>query len=103
VEKRMARREDARARDASPDIANVPGGGDMYGDDSFAAARDRQAASVSNDMGVLNFNAAIIAVDVCPVRVGPFTSHKGKPVDVTFLAGSLWSQQGPRCWNCQLS
>jgi len=44
VEKRMARREDAHARDASPDIAAIPGGGDMYGggDDSFAAARNRQ-------------------------------------------------------------
>lgn len=42
VEKRIARREDARAREASPDVAVIPGGGDMYGgDDSFAAARSR--------------------------------------------------------------
>ena len=35
-------REDAKARDASPDRAFLPGGGDMMGgDDSFAAAKAR--------------------------------------------------------------
>ena len=49
IEKRMARREDARARDASPDLAHIPGGGDMYGgDDSFAAARNRQTTLLSS-------------------------------------------------------
>ena len=45
VEARMARREEARARDGSPDTANLPGGGDamgLGGDDSFAAAQQRQ-------------------------------------------------------------
>ena len=39
-----ARREDAKARDASPDVVHLPGGGDPMGasgDDSFAAARAR--------------------------------------------------------------
>ena len=43
IEKRIIRREETRAREASPDIAQVPGGGDMYGagDDSYASARAR--------------------------------------------------------------
>ena len=46
IEKKMARREEARARDASPDRGYLPGGGDvmgMGGDDSFAAAKAREA------------------------------------------------------------
>lgn len=42
IEKRIARREEAKARDASPDIQRLPGGGDIFGgDDSFAAAKAR--------------------------------------------------------------
>jgi hypothetical protein len=40
----MARREAARARDGSPDLVPVTGGGDIMGgagDDSFAAAKAR--------------------------------------------------------------
>ncbi|GBF92651.1 hypothetical protein Rsub_05020 [Raphidocelis subcapitata] len=45
VEKRIARREAARARDNSPELMRVTGGGDvMGGDDSFAAAKAREAA-----------------------------------------------------------
>ncbi|KAI8466459.1 MAG: hypothetical protein J3K34DRAFT_524543 [Monoraphidium minutum] len=45
VEKRIARREAARAREDSPEITRVTGGGDvMGGDDSFAAAKAREAA-----------------------------------------------------------
>jgi hypothetical protein len=43
----MARREAAKAREGSPDMAPVTGGGDMMGgggDDSFAAAKARCAA-----------------------------------------------------------
>ena len=41
---RLARREEAKARDASPDRAFLPGGGDMMGgDDSIHAARAREA------------------------------------------------------------
>eukprot|EP00195_Chlamydomonas_chlamydogama_P006780 CAMPEP_0202905990 /NCGR_PEP_ID=MMETSP1392-20130828/36933_1 /ASSEMBLY_ACC=CAM_ASM_000868 /TAXON_ID=225041 /ORGANISM="Chlamydomonas chlamydogama, Strain SAG 11-48b" /LENGTH=353 /DNA_ID=CAMNT_0049594321 /DNA_START=32 /DNA_END=1093 /DNA_ORIENTATION=- len=44
VEKRVARREEAKARESSPDRAFLPGGGDMMGgDDSFAAAKAREA------------------------------------------------------------
>jgi len=46
VEKRIARREDARARDDSPELTRVTGGGDVMGggaDDSFAAAKAREA------------------------------------------------------------
>ena len=46
VAQRMARREAARARDGSPDLVPVTGGGDMMGgggDDSFAAAKARWA------------------------------------------------------------
>lgn len=44
VEKRMARREAARAREDSPEMMRVTGGGDvMGGDDSFAAAKAREA------------------------------------------------------------
>lgn len=49
MEARIARREDARARDTSPDVAHLPGGGDamgLGGDDSFAAAKQRCAALV---------------------------------------------------------
>jgi hypothetical protein len=40
----MARREAARAREGSPDLVPVTGGGDIMGgagDDSFAAAKAR--------------------------------------------------------------
>lgn len=44
IEKKMARREAARERDASPDIVKLPGGGDvMGGDDSLEAAKARHA------------------------------------------------------------
>ncbi|KAG1666001.1 hypothetical protein FOA52_010099 [Chlamydomonas sp. UWO 241] len=44
AEARMARREETRMRDASPDRAFLPGGGNMMGgDDSFAAAKAREA------------------------------------------------------------
>ena len=44
MDQKMARREAARERDASPEIIKLPGGGDvMGGDDSFAAARARCA------------------------------------------------------------
>ena len=44
IEKKAARREAARERDASPDLVKLPGGGDvMGGDDSLAAAKARQA------------------------------------------------------------
>ncbi|KAF6259477.1 hypothetical protein COO60DRAFT_1000760 [Scenedesmus sp. NREL 46B-D3] len=46
VEARMARREAARAREGSPDMVPVTGGGDVMGgggDDSFAAAKAREA------------------------------------------------------------
>ncbi|KAF8072677.1 SCI1 [Scenedesmus sp. PABB004] len=47
VEARMARREEARARDASPDLVPLAGGGDvMGGGDSFAAAKAREAKRV---------------------------------------------------------
>ena len=43
IEKKMARRDAARERDASPDLVKLPGGGDvMGGDDSLAAAKARQ-------------------------------------------------------------
>lgn len=43
VEARMARREEARAREDSPDTVPVTGGGSiMGGDDSFEAAKARQ-------------------------------------------------------------
>jgi len=47
IENKLARREETRARDASPDRAFIPGGGgDMLGgDDSFAAAKAREARS----------------------------------------------------------
>lgn len=42
VEARLARREEARAREDSPDLVPVAGGGSiMGGDDSFAAAKAR--------------------------------------------------------------
>lgn len=44
IEKKIARREEAKARDSSPDRGFLPGGGDMMGgDDSFAAAKAREA------------------------------------------------------------
>ncbi|KAK9830029.1 hypothetical protein WJX72_009298 [[Myrmecia] bisecta] len=43
LEKKAARREAAKAREDSPDLVKLPGGGDvMGGDDSFAAAKARQ-------------------------------------------------------------
>ena len=45
MEQKVARREAARERDASPDQVKLPGGGDvMGGGDSFAAARAAQQA-----------------------------------------------------------
>jgi len=45
VDAKVARREAAHERDASPDVVKLPGGGDvMGGGDSFAAARAAQAA-----------------------------------------------------------
>ena len=42
IEKKAARREAAKERDASPDMNRLIGGGDvMGGDDSFAAAKAR--------------------------------------------------------------
>lgn len=42
VEARIGRREEKRAREESPEITKLPGGGNvMGGDDSFAAARAR--------------------------------------------------------------
>lgn len=43
LEKKAARREAARAREDSPDQVRLPGGGDVWGDDSFAAAKEREA------------------------------------------------------------
>jgi len=44
MDQKMARREAARERDASPEITKLPGGGDvMGGDDSLAAAKARCA------------------------------------------------------------
>ncbi|GAB4815831.1 hypothetical protein N2152v2_002877 [Parachlorella kessleri] len=44
IEKKAARREAAKAREDSPELMRVTGGGDvMGGDDSFAAARARDA------------------------------------------------------------
>jgi len=44
VEARVARRQDARAREESPEMVKLIGGGDvMGGDDSFAAAKARHA------------------------------------------------------------
>ena len=45
VEARVARREEARAREGSPELTRLPGGGDIMGgggDDSFQAALARQ-------------------------------------------------------------
>ena len=48
VEKRIARREAARAREDSPELTRVTGGGDvMGGGDSFAAAKAREAAAAA--------------------------------------------------------
>ncbi|KAF5829590.1 hypothetical protein DUNSADRAFT_15872 [Dunaliella salina] len=48
IEERIGRREDAKAREASPDTVRLPGGGDIYGgDDSIAAARAREASRQS--------------------------------------------------------
>lgn len=47
TEKKMARREAAREREASPDIVKLPGGGDvmgMGGDDSLEAAKARRVS-----------------------------------------------------------
>lgn len=44
IEGKIARREDKRAREASPDVVNLPGGGDAMGlgdADSFQAAQAR--------------------------------------------------------------
>jgi hypothetical protein len=44
VEAKVARREDKRAREASPDVVRLPGGGDPMGGgdgDSFQAAQAR--------------------------------------------------------------
>lgn len=44
LEKKAARREAAKEREQSPDMSKLPGGGDiMGGDDSFAAAKAREA------------------------------------------------------------
>ncbi|GAX79248.1 hypothetical protein CEUSTIGMA_g6688.t1 [Chlamydomonas eustigma] len=44
IEKKVARREESKARESSPDRAYLPGGGDIMGeDDSFAAAKAREA------------------------------------------------------------
>jgi hypothetical protein len=41
-EAKAARREAKKAREESPDVLHVPGGGTAFGGvDSFAAARDR--------------------------------------------------------------
>ena len=48
VEARIARREDRLAREASPDVAALPGGGDAFGagaSDSFQSALARQRAA----------------------------------------------------------
>ena len=53
VEARVARRQDARAREESPDMVKLIGGGDvMGGDDSFAAAKARHArAALDHEPG----------------------------------------------------
>lgn len=44
MDQKMARREAAKDREASPAMTRLPGGGDiMGGDDSLAAARARYA------------------------------------------------------------
>lgn len=48
MEARIARREDKRGREGTPDTAHLPGGGDASGfggDDSFAAAKQRSACT----------------------------------------------------------
>lgn len=46
IEKKMARREAAKEREASPDLIKLPGGGDIFGgDDSLEAAKARWAVS----------------------------------------------------------
>jgi len=48
VETRVARRQDARAREESPEMVKLIGGGDvMGGDDSFAAAKARRVPLTS--------------------------------------------------------
>ena len=45
MEARAARRQDKRAREDSPEMVKLIGGGDvMGGDDSFAAAKARRAS-----------------------------------------------------------
>lgn len=46
IENKIARREVAKAREASPELTHLPGGGDvMGGGDSFQAARARYMSS----------------------------------------------------------
>ncbi|KAL6754886.1 hypothetical protein V8C86DRAFT_2689411 [Haematococcus lacustris] len=49
VEKRIARREESKAREGSPDTVRLPGGGDVYGGDtSLAAAKAWEAQRVQS-------------------------------------------------------
>ena len=55
VEAKAARRDDRRAREASPDVVRLPGGGDPMGGgdgDSFQAAQARCAAIVDEGLTV---------------------------------------------------
>lgn len=49
IDAKMAKRETAKEREASPDVVHVPGGGNIFGgDDSFQAAKERYETPRTN-------------------------------------------------------
>lgn len=69
VEARIARREEARAREASPELLTLPGGGDILGGggDSFQAAlaRQRRAEAFKAQRQVSPTSSCVSAFDTC--------------------------------------
>lgn len=81
VEKRIARREAARAREDSPEMLRVTGGGDvMGGDDSFAAAKARWGRCAQRVLAGAAVGGAHILPAACMTAVHRSRQAHGGPL-----------------------
>jgi hypothetical protein len=67
IDAKMARREAAKDRGASPDVTHVPGGGNVFGgDDSFQAAKERyEALAIAGAVNTQGYHHCFIWLLTC--------------------------------------
>ena len=87
IEKKAARREAGKERDASPDLVRLPGGGDvMGGDDSFAAAKarcDYCAAALAWPRKLLQGWTCWLAAALVPAAIHRLTQLHPRPGELS--------------------